>query len=68
MIVPEVASASPRLFRDAGRQIVQGGMGCILPGKEKIVRHYAQFEASYRKELGLEPPQELRSQKASYLE
>ncbi|MFK4437893.1 response regulator [Paenibacillus sp. RC21] len=36
--------------------------------KEKIVRHYAQFEASYRKELGLEPPQELRSQKASYLE
>ncbi|OMF44049.1 hypothetical protein C5G87_10875 [Paenibacillus peoriae] len=36
--------------------------------KEKMLKHYAQLEASYRRELGVEPPQELRSQKASYLE
>jgi len=35
--------------------------------KEKIARHYARFEDGYRRELGLEPPQELRSRISSYL-
>ncbi|MFB5761968.1 response regulator [Paenibacillus medicaginis] len=35
--------------------------------KEKIARHYARFEASYRMELGLEPPLEMRERVASYL-
>ncbi|MBJ6363765.1 response regulator [Paenibacillus sp. GCM10012307] len=35
--------------------------------KEKIARHYARFEEDYRRELGLELPQELSSRISSYL-
>lgn len=35
---------------------------------EKIMKHYAQFEASYRRELEMEPPKEMSRWMASYLE
>lgn len=34
---------------------------------EKIAKHYARFEVYYRREMGLEPPQEMKSRVDSYL-
>lgn len=36
--------------------------------REHIAKHYASFEALYRRELGMEPPKEMRSRVAAYLE
>lgn len=35
--------------------------------KEKLARHYAKFEAAFRKELGLEPSQQLKNKVDRYL-
>ncbi|WP_317891184.1 response regulator [Paenibacillus oceani] len=43
------------------------GLYAMRGDKEKIVRQFSVFEHTYRKVLGLEPPQELRDRVASWL-